>query len=140
MIGYEPKRFRVCLTPLVITFYMDSELQEIIQRLDKLVLQRSQITNELSSVDAEIASTIVKRNNKQRELSAKTKEKGLAKDSKGELIAVGDHIETVTRGKYFERKGEVISIDHKNKTITLRYLISKKETWRKAYNVVKVSK
>ena len=122
---------------------MDSELQEIIQQLDKLVLQRSQITNELSSVDAEIASTIVKRNHKQRELSAKrstTKEKGLAKDSKGELIAVGYHIETVTRGKYFERKGEVISIDHKNKTITLRYLISKKETWRKAYNVVKVSK
>ena len=94
-------------------------------------------------LEAKKEQKVDKRNHKQRELSAKrstTKEKGLAKDSKGELIAVGDHIETVTRGKYFERKGEVISIDHKNKTITLRYLISKKETWRKAYNVVKVSK
>ena len=122
---------------------MNSELQRLTQRLEKLALQRSQVTTKLASVDLEIATTINARNQKQRELSVKkntTTEKSIVTDSKGDRITIGDHVETVTRGKYYERRGEVIGIKAKNNTITIRYLSSKKETWRKSQNVRKIAK
>ena len=93
---------------------MDQELQQIISRLDKLVLQRSEITSKLASVDAKIALAIKERNRKQKEPSTKKKSakaKRVLTDSPGEGLVIGDTIETVTRGKYFERKGEVININ-----------------------------
>jgi SMC interacting uncharacterized protein involved in chromosome segregation len=62
---------------------MNSELQRLTQRLDKLALQRSQVTTKLASVDLEIATTINARNKKARELSVKkntTTEKSIVTD------------------------------------------------------------
>ena len=122
---------------------MDLELQNLAKRLEKLVLQRSQITTELASVDKEIAAAIIDRNNKQRELSLKkaaTTQRPIVIDSQGDRIDIGDHVETLTRGKYYEKRGRVIALDAKKGTVTIRYISSKKETWRKGYNVRRTSK
>ena len=122
---------------------MDSELQGLTQRLEKLVLQRSQITTELASVDAKIATAISAQNQKQRELSVEkntTTQKSIVTDSKGNYITIGDYVETLTQGEYYERRGEVIGIEAKNNVVTFRYLSSKNETWRKSYNVCRITK
>ena len=122
---------------------MDLELQNLAKRLEKLVLQRSQITTELASVDKEIAAAIIDRNNKQRELSLKkaaTTQRPIVIDSQGDRIDIGDHVETLTRGKYYEQRGRVVALDAKKGTVTIRYISSKQETWRKGHNVRRTSK
>ena len=108
-----------------------------------MVLQRSQITTELASVDAKIATAISAQNQKQRELSVEkntTTQKSIVTDSKGNYITIGDYVETLTQGEYYERRGEVIGIEAKNNIVTIRYLSSKNETWRKSYNVCRIAK
>ena len=126
---------------------MDSELQETTKQLKNLLLRRSKVSSKLASIDSEIASTINERNQRPNRPSTNTKEvdykkdkkKSQVKDSRGVVLVVGDKIEIVTRGLYYDRKAEIIAINYKDNSVTIRYLQSKKQTWRKAHNVTKLS-
>ena len=126
---------------------MDSELQETTKQLKNLLLRRSKVSSELASIDSEIASTINERDRRPNRPSTNTKEvkykkdkkKSQVKDSRGVVLVVGDKIETVTRGLYYDCKAEIIAINYKDNSVTIRYLQSKKYTWRKVHNVTKLS-
>ena len=126
---------------------MDSELQETTKQLKNLLLRRSKVSSELASIESKIASTINERDRRSNRPSTNTKEvkykkdkkKSQVKDSRGVVLVVGDEIETVIRGLYHDRKAEIIAINYKDNSVTIRYLQSKKQTWRKAHNVTKLS-
>ena len=126
---------------------MDSELQETTKQLKNLLLRRSKVSSELANIDSEIASTINERDRRPNRPSTNTKEvkykkdkkKSQVKDSRGVVLEVGDKVETVTRGLYHDRKAEIIAINYKDNSVTIRYLQIKKQTWRKAHNVTKLS-
>ena len=113
---------------------MDSKIQQITTKLEILLVRRSRTTSELSDIDSQIENTVRDRNDRQEKLS---EESNTVKDSARQLLAIGDYVETVTRGKYIKRKGKVTAIDKQQSIVTLKYIVSKKETWRKGHNLRK---
>ena len=78
---------------------MGSEIQQITTKLERLLIRRDRITSKLSDIDSQIANTVRDRKNRQEELSEELK---TVKDSTGQSLAIGDYVETVTRGKYIK--------------------------------------
>ena len=113
---------------------MDSEVQQITTKLERLLIQHDRITSKLSDIDLQIANTVQDRKNRQEEFSEELK---TVKDSTEQSLAIGDYVKTMTRGKYIERKGRVTAINKQQSIVSLKYIVSKKETWQKGHNLRK---
>ena len=73
---------------------INDNIEAITEKVETLLLRRSEVTSELSNVDKEIAEIIQDRN-----LIAWQLNFSVVKDSTGVPIIKGDYIETVTKGK-----------------------------------------
>ena len=96
---------------------MDHESQQIVNRLEKLLFHRSEVTSELANVDTQIATVVSKRKQKQKELNAKKKKEkkeSLVEDSRGDCLSVGYIVDTSTQGKYFERRANITAVHHES--------------------------
>ena len=119
---------------------MNNKLQTITRKLEKLMICWSKVTSELANVDTKITATIQARNSVQCTVSCQSvcPSVSAVNDSVGVLIVKGDHVQSVTRGKYFERKAKTTKIIG-NKAF-IEYLRSKQLTWRYSSNLRKIEK
>ena len=123
---------------------MSDELLRLSKLVQELSIQRGEVITQLSEVDHNLAIAVEYRNKERRRLSAKEgatskakSEKSTAQDSRGEILSIGNIVQTVTQGKYFEREEMVLSI--KGDKVTIQYLKGKKKTWRLSRSLRKIS-
>ena len=109
---------------------MNEDLTELSSRLSKLQIRKTRVVHELQLIrrEEELVKTLIK------ESSGPT-----GTDSQGDKIRSGDKVTTLTRGLYYERIARVTLVKPDNQ-ITIEYLESKKVTWRKGHNLLKLQK
>ena len=100
---------------------MDDTLAD---KLEALRLKRERKLHELEGIEDQIAILLM------------TRQKVKHRDLNGNVLRVGDKVETVLKLGYNERKGKIISI--KDDKVTIEFLKSKNRTWRKGRNLVKI--
>ena len=141
---------------------MNEELTGLLTlRLSKLRIQKTKVVNELQSIkrEEELVKTLIQdsilfgteKDSQGDDIRSRDKATGTnikatgtnikatGTDSRGDDIHSGDKVTTLTRGLYYERIARVTLVKPKNK-ITIEYLESKKVTWRKGYNLLKLQK
>ena len=109
---------------------MDKNLAMLTARLTKLRVRRTRTINELQSIEKE---------HEEVETLIKESLKLTGTDSRGNEICGGDKVTTLTRGIYNERIAKVTLVKPDNH-IVIEYLASKKVTWRKGHNFLKLQK
>ena len=99
-------------------------------RLSKLQIRKTRAVYELQSIEREeeLVKTLIQ------ESSGPT-----GTDSRGGKIRSGDKVTTLTHGLYHERI-DLVTLVKPDNNITIEYLESKKVTWRKGHNLLKLQK
>ena len=99
-------------------------------RLSKLRVRRTKIIKELQTIE---------KAHKEVETLIKASLGLTGTDSQGNKICGGDKVTTLTRGTYNKRIAKVTLVKPENH-IAIEYLASKKLTWRKGHNLLKLKK
>ena len=113
----------------------NSDIDQLSQQLSKLSVRRSKSIAELQSIDKEYLKLerLIQEKRNSREILSQPE----GKDSKGNPIRIGDSVTTSTKGKYYERIATITNIAEDNH-IDIEYKESKKTTWRKGHNLLKL--
>ena len=111
----------------------NDEFEELTEQLNKLQLRRSSIISELKAVDVE--HTEIEQKIKRALIVNCSSKKG--RDSKGNILLVGDSVTTLTIGRYYERIATITDI-RSNNHVDIEYKTSKKQTWRAGHNLLKL--
>ena len=109
---------------------MNEDLTALTSRLSKLRIRKTRAVYELQTIkrEEELVKALIQ------ESSVPT-----GTDSRGSKIRSGDKVTTLTRGLYYERIARVTLVKPDN-NITIEHLASKKVTWRKGHNLLKIQK